>query len=350
MEKHARKQIMERLTAPDTCYLLGAGCSKCADKPLIRELTRSVLEKADHELSALFKTLKRVNDRNPTVEDLINCLLRYRDVLTISDTEITDLDTDKIDKWIQEIRRKIVATIEDDWIPSEYHRRFFSRLKLSNRHRDIFSLNYDTVIESSLDDERLSYIDGFRGSNWAWFDPQVFEESNSSFRIFKLHGSVNWIRDKQEVIRRTAKRQDDPIVVYPSEQKYIETKFGIYEELMMQFRNRLRKNKQNNCLVTLGYSFNDAHINEAICDSIVARGSYLTVIAFIGPDGKSSDQYARIEELAAKCDSRFNAFIGDGEQGKFIGQFISKSSEQNVLDAGLWQYENFVNLIDGGAS
>ena len=305
MEKRARKQIMERLTAPDTCYLLGAGCSKCAEKPLIYGLTKSVMEKADCELSALFKTLKTVDDREPTVEDLINCLLRYGDILAMSATKIVNIDTRQIEEWIHYIRKTIVDAIADDWKPSEYHRRFFSRLKQPNRQRDIFSLNYDTVIESSLDDGCLSYVDGFRGSNWAWFDPEVFDESGSSFRIFKLHGSVNWIRDDHQVIRRAANYQNEPVVVYPSEQKYIETKFGIYEELMMMFRDRLRMKKQNNCLVTLGYSFNDTHINEAICDSVVARGSNLTVVAFIGPDDNLAKQTARINRIADRCDSRF---------------------------------------------
>ena len=348
MEKHARKQIMERLTAPDTCYLLGAGCSKCAGKPLIDGLTKSVMADADCELSTLFKTLKTVDSRRPTVEDLINCLLRYGDFLAISDAAITNIDTRQIEKWIRYIRKTIVKIIADDWTSSEYHRRCFSRLKQSNRPRDIFSLNYDTVIESSLDGECLSYTDGFRGSNWAWFDPEVFDESSTSFRIFKLHGSVNWIRDEGQIIRRTAKRQDKPVLVYPSEQKYIETKFGIYEELMMKFRNRLRKKKQNNCLVTLGYSFNDAHINEAICDSVVARDSYLTVIAFIGPESDLAQQTARINSLAERCDSRFNAFIGGEKEGEMIGQLISTPASQHVLGAELWQFEHFVDLLDGG--
>ena len=350
MDKHARKQIMEWLTPENACYLLGAGCSRCAEKPLIYGLTDSILEQADSELSALFETLKTVDDRKPTVEDLINCLLRYGDVLAISDTEIPNIDTRKIDKWIHYIRKMIVETIADDWEPSEYHCRFFSRLKQSNRQRDIFSLNYDTVIESSLDEKCLSYVDGFRGSNWAWFDPEVFDESSSSFRIFKLHGSVNWVRDDGGVIRRATECQDRPVVVYPSEQKYIETKFGIYEALMMKFRDRLRMNKQNNCLVTLGYSFNDAHINEAICDSVVARDSNLTVIAFIGPDKNLANQVSRIDGLAKRCESRFNAFIGNRQEGKQIGQLISSPADEHVLDAELWKFEHFVDLIDGGAS
>lgn len=47
MATDLREQIAEWLTGADTCFLLGAGCSVCAGKPMIGELTENVLSGAD---------------------------------------------------------------------------------------------------------------------------------------------------------------------------------------------------------------------------------------------------------------------------------------------------------------
>ena len=47
-----REQISQWLTGNDTCFLLGAGCSMCAGKPLIGKLTENVLQNADDKLKS----------------------------------------------------------------------------------------------------------------------------------------------------------------------------------------------------------------------------------------------------------------------------------------------------------
>ena len=53
----------------------------CAGKPLIGELTENVLKDADAKLKEHFGSLKASGDRPATIEDLINYLVRYRDIL-----------------------------------------------------------------------------------------------------------------------------------------------------------------------------------------------------------------------------------------------------------------------------
>ena len=54
MTIEVREQISEWLTGNDTCFLLGAGCSMCAGKPLIGKLTENVLNGADAKLIGTF--------------------------------------------------------------------------------------------------------------------------------------------------------------------------------------------------------------------------------------------------------------------------------------------------------
>lgn len=349
MSGDTREEVTGWLTSADTCFLLGAGCSKCADKPLIGELTRNVMQGADHDLLKQFNNLKPTNGRPATVEDLLTYLIRYRDILsTVSTAEEQPCTAEQIDSWLVDIKREIVENIADDWSSNGDHKRFLKRLRSPGKLRDIFSLNYDTILEASLDDLRVPYADGFRGANRAWFDDDVFDEKNAvAYRLFKLHGSVNWIRGADGHIRRVSHQADEPAVVYPSEQKYIQTQYGVYETLMGRFRDRLRSERMNNRLVVLGYSFNDEHINEAICDSVNARRNNLTVISFVGPEDNTDAQNERLRALEARCDSRFNAFVGDDQEGRFIGSAVDSDEADAILGAELWKFENLVDFIAG---
>ena len=237
MKSDLREQVMEWLTSADTCFLLGAGCSVCADKPMIGTLTKKVLNGADPKLGEQFKSLKAVGDRSATVEDLISYLIRYKDILdTITNADGHEISIESIDAWLTDIKSKIVAAVTDDWKPSDYHKRFLRRVsgQAQRRPKDIFTLNYDTLLEASLDELRIPYVDGFRGGNRAWFDPTTFDEERdgTSYRLFKLHGSINWTRDVAGHIRRCRNTNegavDERIIVYPSEQKYLQTQYGVY--------------------------------------------------------------------------------------------------------------------------
>ena len=356
MTSDLREQITEWLTGADTCFLLGAGCSVCAGKPMIGPLTDNVLDGADKKLTEHFQSLRVIGARSATVEDLINYLVRYREILcTITNSEHHNISVEDIDTWLRSIKKKIVAEVADDWAPSEHHQRFFRRIHGRGQRgsRDIFSLNYDTLVEASLDELRMPYVDGFRGTNRAWFDPKTFNDTGDEalYRLFKLHGSINWTRDEAGHVRRGRNANndavDEPVVVYPSEQKYLQTQYGIYETLLGQFRKRLRAPNVNNCLITLGYSFNDEHINEAICDAVTSRGSNLTVIAFIGPEQDRDVQNTRLESFATRCDSRFNAFIDGGATGHFVGHALDTEAASEVLNAELWKFEKLVDFIAG---
>lgn len=357
MSGEIKERVLQWLTGADTCFLIGAGCSRCAGKPLIGELTTKVLEKVDAAIKVEFDRLSGTETRPPTIEDLINYLVRYQSILqTVNDSDKHTLKPDWINKSLQAIKREIVAHIADAWVDSEVHSRFLRRIanRQSKNGRDIFTLNYDTIIEATLDKLRYDYIDGFRGSRRGWFDPTTFDEPSActpNFRIYKLHGSVNWLRESTGHVRRAvvsnADDITDTVMVYPSEQKYLQTQFGAYETLISRFRSRLRAPNVNNCLVTLGYSFNDEHINEAIIDAINTTGSNLTVIAFVGLDPRADEQKELLQAIAARCDSRFNAYVGNSFH---VGGALDDSESKVLLAAELWKFEALVDYIAGVAA
>jgi hypothetical protein len=206
------------------------------------------------------------------------------------------------------------------------------------------------VVEASLEDLKFPSIDGFRGAENAYFDAAVYDEppgAGVSFRVYKLHGSVNWVRDVDGTVRRKpwdTSEKRECVVVYPAEQKYVQTQYGAYETLLGLFRRRLREPRANNKLVVLGYSFRDEHINVAIEDSIRDEKSNLTVYAFFGPEEDPVAQESRLRELADRCRGRFNALVG---QRAFIGPGLEKEEWETVKFLDLWKFENLVEVLIG---
>lgn len=228
--------IIEWITDANTCFLIGAGCSKCAGKPLINKLTDLVRADLETEWKEVLDNLNGVNTRSATIEDLLNFLVQLRHVSVSSRTnKMHNWTPSQIDEQVKTIQKLIVKHIGTKWESSEVHKDFIRRLTSPKNAivRDIFSLNYDTLIEASLEELQLTYIDGFRGFENAFFDSVIYDElykNRSVFRIYKLHGSINWTRNSDGVVRRQPIRGTDfqAALVYPAEQKYVQTQYGIY--------------------------------------------------------------------------------------------------------------------------
>jgi hypothetical protein len=297
--------VVEWFVERNTCFLLGAGCSASAGKPLMPALTSQVRAKVPLEIGAILDGLQGTNGRAPNVEDLINYLSQLHRVTSASKGGhgIT-WGPDELQAYIAQIQEAIVEAVGQDWTPSPVHERFLQRMTLHGSGPiDIFCLNYDTCIEATLEAARLSYTDGFCGAQNAFFDPTMFDllgERRLAFRLYKLHGSVNWVRDATGVVRRAAYPTVDPAsraMVYPAEQKLVQTQYGVYETLLQRFRDRLRTRQRNNTLIVLGYSFGDEHINVAIEQSLHDMRGDLTVHAFVGPETDIGTQEARLRKI-----------------------------------------------------
>lgn len=351
------QSIVEWVTDPNTCFLFGAGCSLCAGKPSIAGLTETVRSRLTQPVQDLLEDLKGNGSRPANVEDLINYLLRIRQLAESRNTpfEREDWKVETVDSELLGIQKAIVEEVGVDWKSSCHHERFLTRLASARPRKpiDIFSLNYDTVLEASLESVALRYTDGFVGSENAYFDPSVFDhipEGTPFFRLYKLHGSVNWIRRDDDSVRRcpgNSLGESPRAVVYPAEQKYVQTQYGIYETLMRCFRDRLRAPDNNNKLIVLGYGFGDEHINVAIEDSIRTPGSNLTVHAFVGPEEDMLAQRSRFETMLSRCDHRLNVVIGTHCH---LGPALDDAAWGEIAGKELWKFENLICLLAGATN
>lgn len=162
---------------------------------------------------------------------------------------------------------------------------------LIHRQINIFTTNYDILLELALESCKIDYNDGFSGRfsptyNSDNFKKTIFKrgmflDSSSEipyFNILKLHGSISWTtNDSQEIILRhpleivnhlnEIKPEDNNflskynrlIIINPSHKKFLDTVLlDIYSDLLRIYSSELEK--QNSILFVCGFSFNDEHI------------------------------------------------------------------------------------------
>jgi hypothetical protein len=138
----------------------------------------------------------------------------------------------------------------------------------------IATLNYDLTIEHAAREAEVSLASGVHG----WEADEVVTFPDVGVRLIKLHGSVDWVRgdfsptpshpgvSRPYLELRLAGRGDLPFLVFGRREKLRPA--GPFLALRSEFRRRLR---QARCVVVVGYSFADAHVNELLAHWINAN-------------------------------------------------------------------------------
>ncbi|WP_417703845.1 SIR2 family protein [Pseudomonas sp.] len=172
---------------------------------------------------------------------------------------------------------------------------------------EVFTTNYDLLLEQALERSKTPYFDGFSGARDAFFDPSSISKNDLPsrwVRLWKLHGSIGWEKnDKNEIIR--IPRSNNASMVYPSHIKYDQTQAAPFSSLFERLRNFILE--PDSLLISTGFSFADAHISSRLLESLQANPSS-ALLAF--QYGKlESETYIR--DLALKCPG-ISAYCKDG--------------------------------------
>ncbi len=169
--------------------------------------------------------------------------------------------------------------LKEEAIPDKVpHDDFATWIKRATRTAalEIFTTNYDTLIERSLESAHIPVFDGFVGSSEPFFfsdslDREEIIPPTSWVRLWKIHGSVNWKivkRSHEQRIVRTEQLGTGEMIL-PSHRKYDESRKQPYLALLDRFARVL--NQDHALLITCGYSFSDEHINAIIFNNLDNR-------------------------------------------------------------------------------
>lgn len=176
---------------------------------------------------------------------------------------------------------------------------------------NIFTTNYDNLIEMSLEDKNVDYYDGFAGRINSIFSTNNYGKIVSkqsivnnktselvSVNLIKLHGSLYWYRQEEKIIFNDFKGrisqleklqsnsakfvrfyEKEFLIVNPNEDKYNLTVLNsIYYDQIRLLSNEL--DKSNTLLIVFGFSFNDEHLKTVVDRALENPTLSLVVFAF----------------------------------------------------------------------
>ncbi len=305
------------------CFF-GAGTSMALGLPGIWDLTTNVINALDKNMKSkaetVFKHIKEhsANGDNATIEDLLNHIRMIRQI-TYEKKEnkyngLTGQDAVEIDRQICKTIHEQLTTKEDE-ISSEKDgllsmQRFIAWYNWMNQDysRELYTLNYDMIIEKSMESLQIPFFDGFIGAYEPFFHTESVEEidrdsklPNSWSRLWKLHGSLGWYwkkeKDSARVIRLGAQKPNenlDELVIYPSKDKYESSRKQPFLTYLDRLRGYLKDGEK--LFIVSGYSFSDDHINEIIFSSL-RQNNRLHVICFLFSDSDLQKLKLQAERL-----------------------------------------------------
>ena len=220
-------------------FLIGAGCSCDAGIPMsstmIEELEEKLSSSSDWEgFRDLFDYVKHTilygNMRNKAhqgfnIESLLVTLhalaehrksILYPFISGYSNDliEYAGRDFSKIEELIEKIEAELPKWVtKSDYRAAEYYTGFSRFQNESNYSMRIFSLNYDLCLEKQIAE---SLECGFEeGGSWdaARFSHASEDEPDAPIYLYKLHGSIDWER-RENVLIRSQQQGIKPDIVF----------------------------------------------------------------------------------------------------------------------------------------
>ncbi len=220
----------------------------------------------------------------------------------------------------------------------------------SRERLNVFTTNYDRLIEFGCDLGGIRVIDRFVGAVEPVFrasrldvdlhynppgirgEPRYLE---GVLRLCKLHGSLDWRFEDGRLRRiplafggqdpKLGKQALERLMIYPNAAKDLETLEFPYAELFRDLSAALCR--PNGVLVTYGYGFGDDHINRVIRDMMTLRSTHLMVISYSDP----GERIARF--LEGVMPEQYSVLLGPhfGDLGTLVDSYLPQAGPEQLL-------------------
>ena len=285
-------------------FLFGAGASKAMGISDISALTKKIEDALESPLKDCFIQLKNGLDKNAQhIEAILNQVRLIRQIThdcEIKNYEgISGKDAKELDKGIC---NKVYDIISKEEVGADSHsiKKFVGWLNWMSRDfvKEIFTTNYDLLIEKSFESLLIPFYDGFIGAHEPFFAHETLDSKSkydkppvSWIRLWKLHGSLGWFWKQNEdgkshrVIRLSDggrdRYPDSELVIYPSQDKYELSRKQPFASYFDRLKESLLAGE--GIFIVSGYSFSDEHVNEIIFNGL-NQNNRLHVIAFFFED------------------------------------------------------------------
>lgn len=275
---------------------------------------------------------------SPNIEELILLMRRIRDRENYLPYPVTGSWADKLiqmetefnswamknDHEINDLFSSIESTIKKkllfEWLKFddknlsylEPLKQFFQAFPNEEFCFDIYSLNYDQTIESYFAETGMWM--GFSNGKWVGLDsaPEL-EAEKRRINFYKLHGSLNWIRDiAGDVFEKEIWETQDTIADEEKEDKISQHPYIIFGQgtktfsvdpfftLIYHFRRSL---KEKEYLFVIGYSFFDPYINNLLVSATVGTNKKIIII---NPEFGPKAINEKVEKTSQSVQNKFH--------------------------------------------
>ncbi len=374
--KEIVEEINKNLDCTNQNWLLGAGISFGANIPLMMCLTERVAAMLpDGEIKSIYEEIKGDLPSGFNIEHVLSHIVDHiaiaerskRGMIKINkkDYEAAKLRElhlsiiRAISKTVRygyckaDVMREIqeqIGKIDTPIIKIDSHLNFAETLLsthanlLSRSAITIFTTNYDTLIEDAFSLINVEVNDGFIGAAIGFWKPELSYTKHTGLNVVKLHGSVDWITDKQKGILRIRygvnyNVSDLEVLIYPQATKYVETQKDPFAALFNEFRNKIGL-PDDNVLIVCGYSFGDAHINSEIQQALNQKRNKSTLIAFVEENNTFLSSLLKSEFIGNKVyvASKLGVYHGNDTLVKPI----------DTTELNWWKFDNMITFLRDG--
>lgn len=285
-------------------FLIGAGAAAGLTQgstsdpliPTIKPMTDQVLGKLAGKHQPAIKSIQ-AKDSDANIEAILS---KARALSRVLDNEkVAGTDGDGYRELSEEIC-ELIGDIVNVRLPAEdtAFRNLVNWITGTDRDHpvEIFTTNYDLLLEEALEQAQAPFFDGFSGAREPFFDGVAVEHNDLPARwtrLWKLHGSIGWKAGENGNSIRTGEPNATHLI-FPEHQKYDLTQKAPYVALFDRLQAFLRT--PDTLLIATGFSFFDTHVSAKI-DEALAANPTASVFAF--QFGKLSDQKAA-QRIAAR--------------------------------------------------
>ncbi len=157
----------------------------------------------------------------------------------------------------------------------------------------IFTLNYDLCVEHAIEKNALEL--GFNEyRQWEWSRFEQNENTETQVYLYKLHGSIDWLRDEKKghILTKCDSPQENSDLIFGTTAKLSSRDpylFYVHELRKYSLQDQLR------VIVTIGYSYSDGYINSLVGQAISRNEN--AIVLSVAPVENSVAEASRISRI-----------------------------------------------------
>lgn len=214
-------------------------------------------------------------------------------------------------------------------------------LDTAGKKVSVITTNYDRLAEYATSLAKGIICNGYSQNHIGHFSNNIQSNNlaslkgyNGQVNIWKVHGSLDWFKSKDEEniqlsIRQNIPKYYRPLIVTPGLSKYSETHNEPYRTILTQADTEI---ENANGFLCIGYGFNDTHVQPKLIAEIKSNKPIIVITKEITAKTKQSiienkcQKYLLIEEANSKdtriYSSKFGEFVIENNSFWQLGEYL----------------------------